>query len=286
MAVKKPTAKTTQPKKALGQGGTPARRKAAPASKPAASVQKRGIVNAKRAEASTNLSELEARFAQEYGRDLNGTQAYLRCKPDATNGTARVAATRLIAKPNVQAEISRLKAIAAQEAGIDAATVVRTAWQMMTADARELSEVFLSACRHCWGLNHRYQHTDGELADAKAAHKRALALAGTAAQRKKLGEFDAGGGGGYSVHREPNDDCPSCGGAGIPRTVIKDTRRLSPGAAQLYAGVKETKEGLEVKAHSKDAALDKMFRHFGLYKDKIELTMPTAIFRDMTGRKD
>lgn len=235
---------------------------------------------------SASLTALEARFAQEYQRDMNGTQAYQRCKPDAKATSARVAATRLLAKTNVQDEIARLRVAAANAAGIDARTVVETAWAMMTADPRELVEHVVGCCRHCWGTAHRFQRTDGELADERARHKMAVATAGTAAQRKKLGDFDVAGGGGYDVRREANPQCPSCGGAGIGRTVVKDTRKLSPAAVQLLAGIKEGKEGIEVKMHSKDAALDKMFRHFGLYKDKIELTMPTAIVKDLTGRKD
>lgn len=232
-----------------------------------------------------NLTALDARFAQEYMRDLNSTQSYLRCKPGVKENSARVMATRLLAKVSVQDEIARLRKVVGDAAGIDAATVVRTAWLMMTADAREFSELHVGCCRHCWGLGYRHQRTDGELADAQVAHKLAVARAGTTAERRKLGGFEPQGGGGFDIQRPPNPECPSCGGAGSPRTVFKDTRCLTPGAVQLFAGIKETKDGLEVKTHSKDGAVDRMFRHFGLYKDKVELTMPYVLLRDMTGRK-
>lgn len=256
----------------------PAAKKPAPARKAARATKK--------LELTPGLSTLEARFAVEFIRDMNGTQAYLRCRPDTTPDAAKVSASRMLTRANVQAEIARLAQKVADDAGIDAVTVVRTAWQMMTADPRELSEVHLACCRHCWGRDHRWQRTDGELEDARSAHRLARAKAASKADRDKLGQFDERGGGGFDVKREPNPACPSCGGAGDPRTVIKDTRHLSPAAVQIFAGVKQTKDGIEVKMHSKDAALDKMFRHFGLYNDKIELTMPTAIVKDMTGRKD
>jgi phage terminase small subunit len=235
--------------------------------------------------ATTNLSTLEARFCAEYVRNGgNGTQAYMAVRPDIAEKSARTLAARLLAKVCVKEEIATLAAAVTKEATLDAATVVRTAWDMMTADAREFSEVHVGCCRHCWGKGHRFQRTDGELADAEASH-RAQRLLADRKQKKVLGEFDPQGGGGFDARREPNEDCPTCGGAGVPRAIFKDTRKLSRGAAQMFAGVKETEKGLEVKTHSKDSALDKMFRHFGLYKDKIELTMPTVLVKDMTGRK-
>jgi phage terminase small subunit len=52
---------------------------------------------------------------------------------------------------------------------------------------------------------------------------------------------------------------------------VHDTRKLSKTAARLYAGMKQTKEGLEVKMHSQDDALVNVGRHLGLFTDKIKL---------------
>ncbi|MGE4244291.1 terminase small subunit [Ramlibacter sp.] len=232
------------------------------------------------------ISTLDKRFCAEYVRNGgNGTQAYLAARPEVSEGSARTMAARLLAKVHVKQEIATLAEKVSQRAEITAAKVVQTAWDMMTADAREFCELHVGCCRNCWGRGFRWQRTDGELADARAAHQaKRLELSGKALA--KLGQFDEQGGGGFDARREPNEQCPTCGGAGNPRTVFKDTRKLSPGAAQLFAGVKETDKGLEVKTHSKDAAVDKLMRHFGLYRDKIELTMPTVLVRDLTGRKD
>ena len=231
------------------------------------------------------LSLLEQRFSVEYLKDLIGTQAYLRCKPHVKSDSARAEATKLLAKPHVQDEIARRRDAAAAAAGITARKVIEHAWGVMVADPRELVSFEVGCCRHCWGRGYRYQRTDGELADDRSRHKMAVATAGTAAQRKKLGEFDEQGGGGYDVRREANPECPSCGGAGVGRAVIHDTRVLSENAAMLYAGVEETKEGVKVKLQSKDTARTDLMRHFGLYKDKLELTMPVVSIKDMTGRK-
>ena len=43
----------------------------------------------------------------------------------------------------------------------------------------------------------------------------------------------------------------------------------------LYAGAKETKYGIEIQMHDKGAALEKLFKHLGLYeKDNNQKTDP------------
>jgi hypothetical protein len=61
-----------------------------------------------------------------------------------------------------------------------------------------------------------------------------------------------------------------CFGKGLGRTYVNDTRKLSPAAAALYAGIKQTKDGIEVKMHSKLDAMERLCRHLGLY-DRIKL---------------
>ena len=59
--------------------------------------------------------------------------------------------------------------------------------------------------------------------------------------------------------------------------MLKDTRNLSPAAVALYAGVKQTKEGIEIKMHSKMDALEKLAKHVGLYeKDNQQKADPLA----------
>ena len=66
-----------------------------------------------------------------------------------------------------------------------------------------------------------------------------------------------------------------CGGDGFSRVALADTRRLSPAAAALYAGAEQTKYGLKVHMHDKLAAMEKLFKHLGLYeKDNEQKTDP------------
>lgn len=220
----------------------------------------------------------------EYLVDLNGTQAYLRCKPNVKEITARTEASKLLAKPNVQAELARLRAESAARTTISADMAIREAWAIAMADPRELMEYRVGCCRHCWGFRFGYQRTDAQYEADQEAHDNAKAMADEKGKRK-LGDFNPRGGPGFDLRKPPNAECPECGGEGEGRTVFKDTRNISAAAASLFAGVKETDKGLEVKLHSKDAAMDKVFRHLGLYNDKIQLTMPTAVIKDMTGRK-
>ncbi|OGA97130.1 MAG: hypothetical protein A3E79_00170 [Burkholderiales bacterium RIFCSPHIGHO2_12_FULL_61_11] len=236
-------------------------------------------------EASTpTLSELEMRFVAAYFLDPNGTQAYLIAKPGAKETTARTEASKVLAKPNIQAELARLRAESSVRTNISADMAVKEAWAIAMADPRELMEYRIGCCRHCWGFQFRHQRTDAQLESDREAHERTKAMASekTAA---KMGEFPEKGGGGFDLRRAPNPECPECGGEGKGRTVFKDTRNISAAAASLFAGVKETDKGLEIKLHPKGDSLDKVFRHLGLYNDKIQLTMPVAVIKDMTGRK-
>lgn len=70
-------------------------------------------------------SELADRFAREYIKDLNATQAYLRCKPDVTEGSARTLGARLLAEVGTQAHIATLRAEAATRLQISADAVLR-----------------------------------------------------------------------------------------------------------------------------------------------------------------
>jgi hypothetical protein len=69
-----------------------------------------------------------------------------------------------------------------------------------------------------------------------------------------------------SPARPPNQECGTCAGEGIQRTVLSDTRNLSPEAAALYAGAKQTKYGIEIIMHSRDAAMEKLMRYLGAYE--------------------
>lgn len=55
------------------------------------------------------LTPTEDRFVTEYLIDLNGTQAYMRASPGVKEPTARVQASRLLAKPNILGAVDKAK---------------------------------------------------------------------------------------------------------------------------------------------------------------------------------
>lgn len=147
---------------------------------------------------------------------------------------------------------------------------MQEAWDIVKADPRELVEHVVLCCRHCYGNEFAYQWVDDD--EFTAAHDAALNEYEKKRRNKRADDPepvlrlpDDKGGYGYDPRESPHKDCPKCLGNGVGRPVFKDTRRLSRGALALFAGVKETKDGMEIKMHSKLDALEKVFRHLGMY---------------------
>lgn len=216
------------------------------------------------------LRPLERRFVSEYLVDLNGTQAMLRANPDVGYESAMAMAYQMMQRPRVQMEVQRLMDERALATGITADRVLVHAWQIATADARELTEIIVGSCRHCWGMYNQYQYTDAEFEASQDKHIREQT-----AKRKKddsyeMKAFAEKGGAGYDPSRPPNPECPECWGDGQERLKIHDTRKLSPGAAALFSGVKRDKHGnLSVMIQDRMAYLQLVARHLGMDKHKL-----------------
>ena len=213
-----------------------------------------------------NLTPKQQRFVDEYLIDLNGTQAAIRAgySPD----TAQEQASRLLSIVMVQRAVEAARKAQQERTHVSADRVVLEAWNIMTADARELVQVKVGCCRYCWGEGHRYQRTLAEY-----NHDRERFREGG----KPPEDWEEQGGIGYSPLRDAHPSCPECHGDGCPRVVLGDTRTLSPGTRALYAGAKEGKYGIEVQMHDKGAAMEKLFKHLGLYeRDNQQKTDPLA----------
>lgn len=217
-------------------------------------------------EPQLGLTPKQQRFVDEYLVDLNATQAAIRAGYSANS--AQQMATENLSKPVISAAITAARKVQQERTGITADRVLREIAAVALADARELVEVKTGCCRCCYGEGFKWQRTVGEM-----NHDRELWLN----KGNSPADFDEKGGIGFNPLLAPNVECPSCGGDGYSRAVIKDTRHLSPNAAALYAGAKQTKEGIEVKMHSKMDAIEKLARHLGLYeKDNQQKTDPLA----------
>ena len=54
--------------------------------------------------------------------------------------------------------------------------------------------------------------------------------------------------------------------------ILTDTSKLSENQIKAIAGIKEGKNGIELKLNDKEKALELLGRHLGMFKDKLEVT--------------
>jgi phage terminase small subunit len=227
------------------------------------------------------LNPSQSRFVDELlaTPGMNATEAYCRTYGLENKDSAAAAASRLMADERIQALIAKRQKELRDSLPLTAGDVVRHLAELSNADPRDLVSYFVGACRYCHGENFKYQRTPAEYEAAFAAYRKARALAAKKGEclPDPLGlEFDHAGGVGFSRKRPPNPDCPECDGLGEGYEVVRDTRTLSPAAARLYAGVKRTKNGLEVNMRSADKALQLAGSHLGLWKDRVEMSGPNG----------
>lgn len=209
--------------------------------------------------------EMRAEFVRQLlaSPDLNGTEAALAAGyggPAKNPRSAARAATRLLKREDVRAEIEKAQAERAARTEITADKVLLRLWAIATADPNDLVQYRRNACRYCHGVGHAYQWID----EAEWGHAR------DKAEKRHGVKPDNAGGYGYSFHVEPAPDCPRCNGEGIGQAHFADTRRIKGPARMLFAGVKEGRDGLEFKLHDQMAAIDKLMRHLGMFKESVE----------------
>lgn len=206
-----------------------------------------------------DLTPRQAAFVREYLIDRNATRA---CK--AAGYSAKAAETqgpRLLTLTNVKAAIDAATSAAEHRSAVKAERILQELAAIAFADARELTEHHQVACRRCWGKDHAFQHTDAEVREYRQSYE----LQATILRRQgKIPEPMEERLGGYDPKRKPNKDCPACAGHGLSIPVVNDTRHLSADAAALFAGVRKTRDGLEVKMHDKLRALELLARCKGM----------------------
>lgn len=219
----------------------------------------------------TPLTQRQAQFVEEYLIDLNGCQAAIRAGYSVNSATE--IASENLSKPNIAAAVARRKADRLKRAEIDQGQILAQLINVVASDANDLVEYRRTCCRHCWGVDHGYQRTAGEMESDReeweAERDKNDSL--PPEQRKPFKPFNERGGIGYDKRKAPHEDCAECFGEGVGQVFVKDTRLLSPEARSLYAGVKQTKEGLEVKMHDKQGYMTLLMRHAGMLNDKIKV---------------
>lgn len=229
---------------------------------------------------SRPLNPRESRFVDEYLVDLKQTAAAIRA--GYSKNTARTTACHLLARPIVVEAINERMKERAARVRIDQDEVLRDLVAVFRADAASMSEYRRTCCRYCYGKSNRYQRTTGELERDREAHA-------DRERKKKRGEvvppFDEKGGIGWDPRRDPNPKCQECFGEGIGEVFLKDTRTLIGGETRLFDGVKQGKDGIEVRVRDRTKVAELLGRHLGMFNDKLQITKPKVRVRDFTGRK-
>jgi len=200
------------------------------------------------------LTDKQRRFVDEYLIDLNATQAAIRA---GYKGDPNTVGPRLLVNVGIAKAIQSAKRGRSKRTQITADKVLQRWWDLANVDVNDLVEYRRDNCRHCWGVNFAYQWTEAEFeaADKEAADK---------GDRPPTDE----GGYGFVTIREPNPECPECGGEGRGKIHVHDTRRLKGAARALYAGVHQGKDGLKVLLEDRGKALENVARHLGMFNDK------------------
>jgi phage terminase small subunit len=184
------------------------------------------------------LTPLDEAFLTEYMRNgMNGTAAWRFIHPGVNPVAAASAAYAALRKPQMAARVESERKRMAKRHELTRDQLLAEFLAIARADPNELVQMRAVACKSCWG--------------------------GTVA--------------GQSQWTEPDPECADCMGDGNAVPWIADTRKLSPEARALYAGIQQTKEGIKVLMHDKVAALTAAGRIIGAFeKDNEQKTKGTA----------
>lgn len=217
---------------------------------------------------------MQNRFVLEYSVDWNGKAAAMRV--GVADGSAAQAAYRWLCNPEVAAAIEERKKDLAAAAGLSVEWVLRQWKEVAEADPSELIWMELQCCRYCHGLNHQFQWTEFEYKNAVAAA--AAHVCGAKCEQPCVKRIPPlpNGGFGFDPHQAPAPDCPQCHGDGEEKVSLADTRRLKGPARRLYAGIKTTQHGIEVKMRDQDLARDNIAKYLGMVITKGEISGPNG----------
>lgn len=192
-------------------------------------------------------------FIVEYLKDNNATKAAKRAGYSDPNY-----GRQLLTNPNVAQEIARQQKASLSRTIGSADDVLRTMWDIATVDGNEITQYRRGCCRRCWGVGHKYQWTEDEYEEACEK-----------AEMRDKPIPDCSGGLDYMRTRDPNPECPHCGGEGVGRVFMQDTRKLSGIARMAYSGVKVTKGGIEITTLDRQRMFEAIAKRMGLMDSEI-----------------
>lgn len=213
-----------------------------------------------------DLDPRQALFVDLWLVSSNATQSYIQAGYEVKNDqVAAAAASRLLKKvkdhPYTKAKRAALIADTTEVQN----RVLTAIFDAAMADPRELVEFRYFCCRYCHGKDFKYQFTSNGMRQRRQEYGRIVAEARE--NKQEPPPFDEEGGEGFHKFNLPHEDCPECSGQGTPHLIIKDTAHMSPAAIRLFGGVKEGKDGLEMKVHDQKPYLEMLARLYNMDVD-------------------
>lgn len=182
------------------------------------------------------LTIRQRRFAFEYVRlNLDAKAALL-----AAGYTTEAQSTQinqLLALRAVQSAIDDHMETAATVACLSPGWVLRQWMQIAGADPAEIMRLMVDPCPSCW----------------RAIDDESL--------RSQL--------------EDPDPECKTCKGRGIRSVDLTATKKLSPAARRLFAGVEQNDKGvIKIKLRDQDAALRSLASYLGMERKVAEISGP------------
>jgi phage terminase small subunit len=217
-----------------------------------------------------NLTVKQEKYVQGLFAGLSQREAYKQAfKADKMKDkTIDEKACILAKRDKIAARLKGLQDEVKERSIIKAKDVLQHWYDIATADPNEIIHLRRICCRHCYGIDHEYQWRD------EKEYQQAVRMAKQQAKESEKPPAIPADAGGYGYDRllRPHPKCPYCWGEGHMEVHAADTRTLSPKAKLLYAGVKQTRDGFEIKMRDQDKAMENVAKHLGMFVDRTEIT--------------
>lgn len=217
------------------------------------------------------ITKQEAEFARKYvecGKPGESYKFAYACK-NLSAGEISSRAYQIRNRKAVKELIESLQKKVSKDAEFGIAQVVEIWQDIATADPNELMSNLRRCCRHCYGRGHHYQWKD----KAEFAYVLGQVLKskpGKGEPRQPIPSDE--GGYGFNFTFRPHPECSECKGEGHLDTFFADTRTLSRKGRRLFAGIKQTQNGMQVLTRDQDAALANLAKFYGMMQDKLQVT--------------
>lgn len=212
--------------------------------------------------ADFGLSEKQGIFVENVATGKKLVDAYRIAGYEGDGRTAHSNASRMLRNARVFRAVSFLRDQRQKRFSLTEDEIIHQLSSIANANPNELIQYRRVNCRHCWGERHLYQWRDIEEFD-KAAEK-------ASQDGKEQPEY---GGVGFVETSFPNEDCPKCNGEGESQLFVTDTTQLEGDVRWLYAGIKQTQNGLEVLMANQEAARRDLLKYLQ-YRESVKIPDP------------